>query len=537
MRLIIILFSLAILLSSCGLFLQNTGLKNYALKEKITQKDINDYQYDFVYLTKLIDEGFPEIDSIFPKHEREIQKEKILERLSTANNNIDFIIQARKYLSNLKNQHTNIFLKQEFKKYYPFLIHISYDNWYILNLSKNSDSLSIGKKIESINGMPVSEVERRLIEFTFAENKINQQYGIRYFQFYNKPEYLKEIGLIKGEKEPLTFKFQDGTKLDLLPIPSENKFDGFNISFKDHALTAYQNETYFYKLEKELNIGYLQYNSCHDKIDIVEGIESYVKPWLQPLAKGYVRNQFKKAKPSKRISSFYNPKYPIFKDFVWQLVDSLNANKIEHLIIDLRNNPGGNLTLGTQLMYFLTDKDSLKSFNEFAYTSDIFKTYFQKEYYNLEKIYLKDVPQKSLVRTNPNNSLFSQIQDKNSKYYIPKNRPIFKGTIYILSNYKTGSAAAMLTTLFQDNKIGTVIGTSVGNNPIGATIYTPMELPKTKAKISIATSYIERPNKEKGNIQIPDIWVEYSINDLINGIDPYLIEVQKQIQNKKNAGH
>jgi hypothetical protein len=85
----------------------------------------------------------------------------------------------------------------------------------------------------------------------------------------------------------------------------------------------------------------------------------------------------------------------------------------------------------------------------------------------------------------------------------------------------------MLTTLFQDNGIGTVIGTSVGNNPIGATTYTPMKLPKTKAKISIATTYMERPIKEKGKIQIPDIWIEYTFSDFINGKDTYLENIIK----------
>lgn len=527
-RLAALLF-LVISLSSCGLFLQTNGVKNYTLRDKITQKGLNKYQYDFSYLTRLLDEGFPEIDRIFPASERKLQTENTLKRLETTKNNIDFVIQVRKYLSKFKNQHTNILLNQEFNEVYPYVIYISYDNWYLLNLSKNQDSTNIGKKIISINGIPTTEVESRLIGFTFAENKINQQHEIRNLQLYNKPEYLHEIGVINDKKDKLTITFQDNTSIDVLPMSTKNKFIGFDILFKYNAMTKYQNETYFYKLYSEQNIGYLQFNKCHDKIDILDGIESYVKPWLQPVARGYVRSEFKKASPSKRITGLYNPKYPVFKDFVWQLVDSLNRNKIENLIIDLRNNPGGNLTLGIQLIYFLTEKDSLKTFSEFAYTSDIFKKYFQKEYQGIEKTYLKNVPQKKLVRTNPDNNLFSQITDKNSKYYIPANRPIFKGRVYVLSNYRTGSAAAMLTTLFQDNNIGTVIGTSVGNNPIGATTYTPMALPKTKAKISMATTYIIRPNKEKGNIQLPDSWIEFSMYDLMKGIDPCLTEVQKEI--------
>lgn len=186
-------------------------------------------------------------------------------------------------------------------------------------------------------------------------------------------------------------------------------------------------------------------------------------------------------------------------------------------------------------MYFLTEKESLKGFSEFAFTSDIYKKYLKKEFQDLNKKYPDGVPKRDLVQTNSGENLFSEITDKNSKYFIQDNRPIFKGNVYILSNYRTGSAAAMLTTLFQDNGIGTVIGTSVGNNPIGATTYTPMELPKTKAKISIATTFIERPKRESGVVQIPEICIEYTIDDLFNGKDPYLKTVKMEIE--KKASH
>lgn len=532
MKKILSLLIITVSLSSCGLFLQKTGVKNYTLKERITQKELNDYQYDFLYLSKLVEAGFPQIDSVFPRVEREIQVQQILSKLATVTDPVEFIIQMRKYLSNLKNQHTNIFLDQTFKEVYPYVIYISSDNWYLHNLAQQYDSLHIGKKIVEINGLTSSEVEKRLIDFTFAENKINQQNEIRKLQLYNKPQYLREIGVIQETTEALRLKFEDNSEISLSPISTEANIVVFDVSFADNQVTKYQNETYLYKLYKEENFGYLQFNRCHDKIDILDGIESYVKPWLQPLARGYVKRQFKKEKPSKRIADFYNPRYPIFKDFVWEFIDSLNKNNVENLVIDLRNNPGGNLTLGIQLMYFLTDRDSLKGFSEYAFTSDIYKKYFPKEYQKLEKKYPEGVPQKDLVLTNLGDNLFSEITEKNSNYFIPDSRPIFEGNIYLLSNYSTGSAAAMLTTLFQDNEIGIVIGTSVGNNPMGATTYTPMELPKTKAKISIASTYIERPQKEKGEIQVPDIWVEYTINDLLNGNDPYLETVRKKIKSK-----
>jgi hypothetical protein len=44
-----------------------------------------------------------------------------------------------------------------------------------------------------------------------------------------------------------------------------------------------------------------------------------------------------------------------------------------------------------------------------------------------------------------------------------------------------------------------------------------------------------RPKKGKGKIQIPDIWIEYTISDFINGKDPYLENVIKDI--KEKASH
>ena len=522
------------LLSSCGFFLQNQGIKNYKLKEDIFPRGINAYQYDFIYLSNLIEEGFPQLDSIFPKKEREKQVQKIMNNLATVDNNVQFVVQARRYLSYLKNQHTTISLKQEFKSVYPYVIHISSDNWYLLNISNQFDSLQIGKKIVNLNGINVKDAEFSLINYTFGENKINQQSEICDEQLYNKPEYLKEIGVVKEVSDILKLEFDDHSEIELSPISTKGNINVFDVSLKENPITRYKNETYLYSINKEYNFGYLQFNKCHDKIDILEFIDSYVKPWLQPIATGYVKRQFRKEKPSKLLASYYNPKYPIFKDFVWELIDSLNNDNVENLIIDLRNNSGGNTTLGKQLMYFLTDKDTIKGFANYAFTSEVYKKYFRKEYQGLETKYPEGVPQRDLVPTNSGENLFFEITNHTSKYFIQRNRPIFKGNIYILANYGTGSAAAMLTTLIQDNEIGTVIGTSVGNNPIGATTYTPMKLPKTKAEISIASSYIVRPEKEKGKIQIPDIWIEYTINDFINGKDPYLENAIKLIKEKVN---
>lgn len=534
---LILILLFTVLLSSCGLFLQKTGLKNYELQIKFSSEGLNDFQYDFIYLTKLLDEGFPNIDSIFPEKERLKLQNEIIQKLSNSNpGKTDFVIQCRKYLSKFHNQHTNIYLKSTFEKVYPFIIHIYENKWYLLNIDNTKDSLLISKQISHINGVTVNNIENLLINYTFAENKINQQFEIRSTRFYNKPELFKEIGLIATLNDSIKITFQDSSLIYLNPIHKDS-ISLFDIKFPEWEITEPVNKTYFYETYPKQNFVYLQYNKCHDKIDILEGIESYVKPWLQPLARTYVKWQFKKKKPSKMIAAYYNPEYPIFKDFLWELIDSLNNNHIDNLVIDLRNNPGGNLTLGIQLLYFLTERIDLKGFKEYIYTSAIYKHYQKKDFEELEKEYIqrfgKPVPDNKLVLTNfENNNLFKDIMKKSSPYYVSPNRPIFKGKVYIMANYKTGSAAAMLTTLAQDNKIAMIIGTSVGNNPIGATTWTPFKLPKTKARVSVATTYIERPDMKAGKIQIPDYWIEYSVYDLLKRKDPFFEKVIDLISNE-----
>src|SRR5699024_4093576 len=94
--------------------------------------------------------------------------------------------------------------------------------------------------------------------------------------------------------------------------------------------------------------------------------------------------------------------------------------------------------------------------------------------------------------------IFEQIENSESPYYIPRDRSVFKGKIIVLVNSGTGSAAALFTTILKDNNIATIIGTSVGNNPIGATNYQPFKLPESKLTGSVASGYLIRPKPENG---------------------------------------
>ena len=220
----------------------------------------------------------------------------------------------------------------------------------------------------------------------------------------------------------------------------------------------------------------------------------------------------------------------------------LEANRkgLSKLIIDLRNNVGGSEMICLQLLYHLTEAENLKDYSLYTKNLKFYTHYFENSNIDSVNCYKNVNIVKSNIDSlifmgfsNSDSSFFNRITDPKSPYYIPKNRPIFKGEIVIIANYSTHSAGALFTTLLQDNKIGKLIGTELANNPTGASSWTPFKLPNSKLEASTASEYLVRPDKTKSDIFVPDIKMVMSVEDIIKGRDP-LFEKAIEILGKNN---
>ena len=204
-----------------------------------------------------------------------------------------------------------------------------------------------------------------------------------------------------------------------------------------------------------------------------------------------------------------------------------NSKGFSKLIIDLRNNVGGSEMICLQLLYHLTEAENLKDYSMYTKDLKFYSHYFEDKTKDSVSSYrsknILSSNSDSLIFmgfSNSDSTLFDRITDPESPYYIPKNRPIFKGEVVIISNYSTHSAGALFTTLLQDNKIGKVIGTELANNPTGASGWTPFKLPNSKLEASTASEYLVRPDKTKSDIFVPDMEKVMSVEDVLKGRDP-----------------
>ncbi len=514
--------------SSCSTLIMNQGFKEY--KSEILKseeyKSANKYQKDLLYLNDLCVNSFPEIESSFPESLRNEVVDSLFELLSSSVDENLFNGYLRYYLSHYNNQHTTI-RGLHSNNIFPYTLYPSMNGWYLSNINNGYDSLLIGEKVIMLNGIPIENIEGNLFKYVFAENYISKKNNIA--EFIRRPDLLKQFGVI-NQMDSIQITFEEDKSIW---VKSLNKSEDIRFYYKEYIqnpVAKYSDKNYNMSYYPEEDFAYFQFNNCFDLIDARETMSEYVKPWIVPFAKVYLNRLVKKKKiPKNDVGFKLDFDRPIFKDYLAQTFDSLRILGINNLIIDLRNNGGGSSLLCLQLLYHMTEREDLRDFSESFYVSDANKQLNKKRYNEFVKSFQHTnhkAPEKGKLYSNGlfncDSLIFEEIKNIKSSYYIPKDRSVFKGEIIVLANSGTGSAAALTTTILKDNNIATIIGTCVGNNPIGATNYQPFKLPKSKLTGSVATGYLIRPNPENGIVFKPDYWVENSVSDIINGNDKYL---------------
>ncbi len=535
----LLIIAISIICCSCSSLVMNQGLKSYKSEVAKTEeyKKANGFQQDLLYLNDLCENSFPEIDSVFPHQLRESVVDSLMNLLSENEINKEiFIVYARYYLSHFDNEHTRIHGGSGIGLY-PYILKSTGEDWYLWDINKEYDSLLIGKKVIEINNESIDRFEKKLFHYVCAENDISKRNKLKSI---NRPSLLKQYDLIE-QTDSILLSFENGDRTWVKSI-YEAKDIHFHLGkkrSKPNVVTEKVDYNYNMTFYPDENFAYLQYNKCYDKIDLFEELENYVKPWVIPFAKLYVKRLIKKKKVPKNDLGFkLDYDRLVFKDYLKLMFDSLQTQNLDNLVIDLRNNAGGSHLLCLQLLYYLTDREDLKGFSVKYHMSDfnrqIYKSDFNKfvEFYRIKNGIDPEYGKLYSYGYNDYDSLlFEKIEDPKSVYYLPKERKVFKGKIIVLANHQTGSAAALLTALMQDNNIATVIGTSVSNNPIGATTYSLFKLPNSKLTGSVAPDYFVRPNPKNGKIFIPDYWIENNVEDIINGKDKYLEKAMELMNN------
>lgn len=226
-----------------------------------------------------------------------------------------------------------------------------------------------------------------------------------------------------------------------------------------------------------------------------------------------------------RVSSFSQAK---LRPFFRRNFKILNAQKIQNLIIDVRNNTGGRVSQSVLLARYLSPKPFTFADTVTSKTHTLrYNKYLSPPvFYDLASILTSRKKKDGLYH-------FSYFENHLFK---PVRRNGFRGNIFILQNGFTFSAGALFTGQLKGQSNVCIIGEeSGGGNEGTSAIYLPdIILPNSRLRITLPFFQIieKYPAPEPARGVLPDIEVLPSSISIYNGTDLILQKVKELILKK-----
>lgn len=426
--------------------------------------------------------------------EKEFDKEilKIKKSITSPISDYEFSKKMNPLISKLKDGHTwlniSTYIAEGYyrndKPVFPFDIDIVENRFFVRKSYQSENDIDDKTEIISIDGRKADEIIADFLDSysgeldSFEKSMLESQFPMWYANMYDfKDTYdieYKEKGQKKVEKS----------------IVKGTKYSKIRLS---ESLNVVSNELYTYKYMEDVSAAYI-------KLDGFNMFEEY---------KGFLENSFKDMKDK-------------------------NA---QNLIIDIRDNTGGNMTLGTYLLSHLTSKpfrvvgsdiqnispkaiEAIKNnFDNWGHTT----TYLEDG--NLLEI-KSAYSEPFYIRKGRHES--NDIAE--SRRYEPEE--IFDGDIYVLIGPKTYSSGVMFAAVIKDYKLGTIIGEETGGVAGGYTNTTKFYLPNSNISYSVSHEYFTRPSDEpcKSGVKA-DYPVLETVESYMSDSDKVL-EKTKEIINK-----
>lgn len=189
-----------------------------------------------------------------------------------------------------------------------------------------------------------------------------------------------------------------------------------------------------------------------------------------------------------------------FKVFVDTCFEQIREKDIDQLILDFRNNGGGDNALSDYLISYIADRPFQWNSKFLLKSSDVLKKHIRAHNDTTDTYYREILDQPSGKRFEYHN-----------EEYLPQRRSQrFEGKVYVLVNRHSYSMATLAAAIIQDYGWGEVTGEPTGDFPsLHASIFS-ITLPNTGIQANVPKGYIVRPN---GNTDAKGLQPDVVIKD------------------------
>ncbi len=405
------------------------------------------------------------------------QRTKTLNEITSPLTRKEFWLKVSPLVILLNDGHTNMrFIGELFEHYTSqggvvFPLELDWqgnDVVVVANYSTNS-AIVAGDKVSSINNVPVAQIREHLFQYVMGEESMFKEILLE----KHLRRWLWEIYKFEGEYE--------------LKVHSQKR--GQQLS---QTVTGITEKDFLSKHEARVNADHASastFKALSDKSIAIMKLNSF-----EPVTKDK------------------------FIPFLEESFATIQQEGIQHLIIDLRENGGGNFPFPNALLGYITERPiapNLYPRMEIT-TSPQVKEWFQAS----TPWYLPWF----IASFHP---FFEQLSDTSGKIVNPpselttQENPLrYNGKVYVLIGNYTFSAASMLAVAIKDFQLGTLIGEETGGraNFYGSSYQ--FDLPATGIPTRVSYAQFIRPSGElddKG--ALPDHEVNSRVEDKIAGID------------------
>ena len=449
---------------------------------------------DFQLLRDALEEGHAGLYIYSPKEIMDEIFENVKAEIQQPMTEIEFFRLLAPLIARIKDGHTSLSPSESYINYaetapnrFPFKLKFIDNKAYILRNYSDNSNIHHGAEIISINGRSMNEILQLMFLNTSADGSI------------------------------LTSKYRD--------LESTNYFGlMYNLLF---------GESLKYKIKYR--------NSGSEKENEAEIAGANLEKLQATFAKRYPKEASQEDLPIElkildnkntailKITSFNEELYLInemeYPDFLEKAFKKLQSNKIKNLIIDLRNNPGGNDEYGKMLFAYLTNK-KFTYYNSLEINRNDFKFLLQTDVAN-ERIpsYMIEENERGTYQLKNHVNLGEQ----------EPSSPGFDGKLFVLINGATLSTAGEFASVLHYHQKAVFIGEECGSAYYGNTAGFMPELTLASTQLRLRIPMVRYhlavegyPLFDRG--LLPKYEIKYTIENILKSRDLEMEEVMKLLE-------
>ncbi|MBG9375298.1 peptidase S41 [Panacibacter sp. DH6] len=454
---------------------------------------------DFSLLKKILEANHPSLYWYTPKDSVDHYFNEAYESIRDSMTEFRFRNKVAWFISKLKCGHTSVRPSQAYSDYYtvhkparfPLLIKTWNDSLvYIGSLNRQDTLLDRGTVITSIENLPAKLLLDSMFHYistdgdgdNFKSQAISFNFPLYYsFAFPLKDSFaityvdsgIQQSAYVKLNKPVIDTAGQKKPAKDAAPRPNRRQIKQMILLSKRSMI-----------FDTVSNLAYMRLNT---------------------FSGGRLRSFFRQS----------------FKD--------LAANNIQNLVIDLRENSGGNINLSMLLTRYLKQQpfhtaDTAIAVNRpFSYTKYIHPALP----YNIAMRF-------ATAKKTDGRYHFGQLE---KHAYKPFTRHHYDHPVYIVQGGYTFSAAAMFVLQLKGQQNVTVLGEETGGGNYGTSaVHLPdIVLPNSKVRVVLPLYRLvfDTTQTKNGKGIQPDVYVPPSSEDIKNGVDPKLKKVKELIEERR----